>query len=247
MTIEFDYYHITDTCKVSVYFNYIFNGGWENACSGISISGTSNIGYLYRNNNTSQNINNSYKEFSYPGKYDKTVWHHYAAAIYKKRMDLYIDNYLIFKNELINLNPKTFVFMDPFLITNIRIAQTKGKNTLDKIFEDNKLITHAIKFDTKESVIKPEYTGFIKQVAEWLTKNKTVSLEIVGYTDNEGNEKDNLILSKERAIAIKTMLVKYGVAENRIATKGCGAANPIARNDTPEGRANNRRIEFVKK
>ena len=247
-TLEFDYFHIIDSQKkVTLHINYNWGPvGWENACIAISNNGKINIGYMH-NKTSAEDQDMMYKIFNFNGNYEVSKWHHFAASFYRKNMTLYIDDDLIYRQVYIHLSPLTFNFMYPYYVTNVRIAQTKGKNTLDKIFEDNKLIMHAIKFDTKESVIKLEYTGFIKQVAEWLTKNKTVSLEIVGYTDNEGNEKDNLILSKERAIAIKTMLVKYGVAENRIASKGCGAANPIGKNDTPESRANNRRIEFVRK
>jgi outer membrane protein OmpA-like peptidoglycan-associated protein len=69
-------------------------------------------------------------------------------------------------------------------------------------------------------------------------------VEIAGYTDNVGKTEMNDNLSARRAQAVKTWLVKKGILANRLTTVGKGMRDPIAPNDTPEGRAQNRRIEF---
>jgi len=70
-------------------------------------------------------------------------------------------------------------------------------------------------------------------------------VSVEGYTDSKGNPDSNQTLSQQRADAVKARLISKGIVENRIVTKGFGAANPVATNDTPEGRAENRRIEVV--
>ena len=73
-----------------------------------------------------------------------------------------------------------------------------------------------------------------------------ISFEIVGHTDNVGSAEKNKKLSAERAEAVKTFLVENGIAENRMVTRGAGDTQPKASNKTPEGRAQNRRIEFTR-
>ena len=77
-----------------------------------------------------------------------------------------------------------------------------------------------------------------------MKKNSSYNLSINGYTDNTGSESGNLRISKARAAAAKKYLVNKGVNASRLTSEGYGIANPIATNDTPEGRALNRRVEF---
>ena len=72
------------------------------------------------------------------------------------------------------------------------------------------------------------------------------TFEIVGHTDNIGNKDKNMILSSDRATSVKNFLVEKGINESRMTTKGLGDTKPVASNKTPEGRAQNRRIEFIR-
>jgi len=110
-----------------------------------------------------------------------------------------------------------------------------------------KYVTHGIYFDTDSDRLKPESAAVIKQVAAALDKNPALKLEIDGYTDSVGDAAHNIDLSNRRAQAVQTVLVtQFGVAAARLSSKGMGQAKPIASNDTPDGRATNRRVEFVK-
>ena len=79
--------------------------------------------------------------------------------------------------------------------------------------------------------------------AEFLKNSPAYNVELIGYADNIGSKKNNLILSQKRAERVKELLCNEGIATDRIVTKGMGEANPIATNATAEGRAQNRRIE----
>jgi outer membrane protein OmpA-like peptidoglycan-associated protein len=89
--------------------------------------------------------------------------------------------------------------------------------------------------------------GFINQLVKFLQENAAVKLEIDGHTDSDGDEAANLKLSQDRADAVKKQLVVLGIDALRLTCKGFGKTKPVDNNTTPEGKANNRRVEFVKK
>jgi len=78
-------------------------------------------------------------------------------------------------------------------------------------------------------------------LVNFMKKNANVKVEIGGHTDHIGAEKDNEVLAGNRALAVRDYLVKKGIPETRVTSKGYGEREPIATNDTPEGRALNRR------
>ncbi len=108
-------------------------------------------------------------------------------------------------------------------------------------------VTHGILFDTDSDRLKPESAAVIQGVAKGLETNPNLRLRIEGHTDSVGNAAHNLDLSKRRAAAVKDVLVtQFNVDAARLTTAGLGATKPIDSNDTPQGRAQNRRVEFVK-
>ena len=103
-----------------------------------------------------------------------------------------------------------------------------------------------IHFDLDSAKIKPEYYPEIEKFAKYLKENPDVKIEIQGHTDSLGSAEYNLKLSQKRAEAVKKILVeKFGISPDRIIAKGYGESKPIASNDTPEGRAKNRRVIIV--
>jgi OmpA-OmpF porin, OOP family len=89
-----------------------------------------------------------------------------------------------------------------------------------------------------------EENSELNHLAEELLENAEVKILISGHTDNVGAPDKNLKLSRERAEAVKAYLVYKGVDANRISCQGVGPREPIASNNTPEGRLKNRRVEF---
>jgi outer membrane protein OmpA-like peptidoglycan-associated protein len=107
-----------------------------------------------------------------------------------------------------------------------------------------KVVLRNIFFDTDLYELKPESTAELNKLVEFLSKNPTMNIEIGGHTDNVGTDAHNLELSRNRAKAVYDFLVAHGVASHRLSSTGYGKSMPVDTNETPEGRANNRRTEF---
>ncbi len=106
-------------------------------------------------------------------------------------------------------------------------------------------VNEKIHFDFNKATIKPDSYNLLDEIADVILKHpelKKISIE--GHTDSIGTPKYNLKLSKERATAVRDYLVNKGVEPDRLVTEGFGLERPIADNETEEGRAQNRRVEF---
>ena len=101
----------------------------------------------------------------------------------------------------------------------------------------------AILFDVDSYTVKVDARNNLRQVAEVLVKYPDTNLKVGGHTDNTGTESHNQSLSERRATAVKDFLVENGVARARLDARGYGEMQPVASNETVEGRAENRRVE----
>lgn len=176
-------------------------------------------------------------------------WHHVSIAYRNKQMKIYLDQnriYVIPQVATLPINKFGIRVSGKALVTNIRLAEGGGMNMINKKFTEAKIVTHGITFDIDKSDIKPQSMGTLNMIAGLLKANPDLKFEIDGHTDNTGVAAHNLILSQQRAEAVKTQLVKMGIEGTRLSTKGFGDTKPISDNATPEGKANNRRVEFVK-
>lgn len=135
---------------------------------------------------------------------------------------------------------------DYFLLSNIRLA-AGIPDTRKKLITEGKFVTHGILFDVASDKIKPESAGVLKDIGTVLKENPSVKVKIVGHTDADGDDKTNMELSKRRATAVKNYLVReYGITAESLETDGKGESQPTDKNTTSEGKANNRRVEFIK-
>lgn len=164
----------------------------------------------------------------------------------------YLNGHRIEDANQVEFAPIVYIAVDagtnnPDGIRTVRVAES-APDFSSVINSTGKYVTHGINFDTDSDVLKPESAAVIKQVASGLNKNPNLKLEIDGYTDSVGDAKHNLDLSKRRAEAVMSVLVsQFGIDAGRLSANGFGAAKPIGSNDTPDGRAANRRVEFIKK
>ena len=179
----------------------------------------------------------------------RTGWHKFALSFNKRALKVYIDGIRI--TNVPNVAQASSVIFEKAYgeqngyIKNIRIA--KGAVPLyDRMMSDGKFITYGITFDVGKSTIKPESMGEINRVVELMTQNPDLKFSVEGHTDATGNAASNQTLSEARSKAIADKLVSLGISSDRLVSSGKGQNNPIADNGTDEGRAKNRRVEFVK-
>lgn len=208
--------------------------------------------------NNGSYFSSSEKEYSELEKYyGKPV--HVAVHVQKERLRIWVNevkafdvpkavplehkmNQLFFKISHTNYAENDY----GLFISNLKIA-TGLPDTRHKLLEEGKFSTTGILFDVNAAVIKPESFGIIKEIAAVLKENPTVKIRIIGHTSSDGDEAANLELSKKRAAAVKELLMKeYNIDGASIETDGKGEAQPVADNKSKEGKAANRRVEFIK-
>jgi len=133
------------------------------------------------------------------------------------------------------------------------VPMETGKVTVDAsamardIAATGRVVLYGIHFDTDKSDIKPESEPTLTEIARLLQQDPTLSLNVVGHTDNVGGQEYNQNLSERRAASVVTYLTdRQGIDASRLTPVGAGMSSPIASNDTEEGRAKNRRVELVK-
>jgi len=179
-------------------------------------------------------------------------WHHIAVSFNKRALKVYFDGNRIANVPNVSYPPGWVTFWtgsgtvnkDTY-IKDVRIA--KGAVPLyDRLASEGKIISYGITFDVGKSTIKPESMSEINRIAQLMKDNPDVKFSVEGHTDNTGNAASNQTLSEARSTAVMDKLVELGIAANRLKASGKGQTSPIADNSTDEGRAKNRRVEFVK-
>ncbi len=112
------------------------------------------------------------------------------------------------------------------------------------IHKNQEIVLKNIFFETKSYTLKPESFIELDVLLSYMQKNPRLKIEVQGHTDNVGSDASNLELSGNRAASVAAYLVEKGITPDRITSVGYGEVQPIATNDTPEGRAQNRRTTF---
>ncbi|WP_418501421.1 OmpA family protein [Flagellimonas sp.] len=135
---------------------------------------------------------------------------------------------------------------EQIFISNLKVAEG-GVDLRRKLISEGKVSTNGILFDVGSANIQPQSMGIILQISQVLKQETAMKLNIVGHTDSDGSDESNLKLSKERAEAVKNALVSvYGIFSDRLSSEGKGESTPVEDNSTPAGKAQNRRVEFIK-
>jgi len=131
-------------------------------------------------------------------------------------------------------------------ISNFRIAEST-EDLRSQLIYNGKFSTTGIYFETGSSKVKKESHGILKDIASLLTENPDIKLNIVGHTDSQGDDASNQQLSEDRAKSVKNIFVaEFGLTAERFEPTGKGETEPVEDNSTETGRANNRRVEFIR-
>ncbi|MCF6168827.1 OmpA family protein [Lutibacter sp.] len=133
-----------------------------------------------------------------------------------------------------------------FFVSNLRLA-IAGKDMRHALLETGKFVTNDILFDINKAIIKSSSFKVLDELGQTLADNPDVFIKIIGHTDSDGSAIANQLLSKKRAEAIKVYLSdNFPIAGKRMLVIGKGESEPITSNATSNGKAKNRRVEFVK-
>jgi outer membrane protein OmpA-like peptidoglycan-associated protein len=115
---------------------------------------------------------------------------------------------------------------------------------LRRVEVGTKVVLDNIYFELGKAVLRPESFDALEQVSRFMENNPSIRLEISGHTDNTGSLRVNQRLSRERAKAVVDWLVGQGISPEKLEYEGYADTQPVAPNDTAEGREKNRRVEF---
>lgn len=183
---------------------------------------------------------------------EKRRWIHVAIAYTNGKLKAYMDETRLINIPRLDFDPKGLSLHsyhcrndNLYYVKNIRIAEG-GVKYYDRLMQDGKIIANGIRFDVGKATLKPESMGIINEMVEMMQDHPDLKFSIEGHTDSDGDEAGNLKLSEERAETVKNTIIQLGISSDRLSTKGFGESTPMDTNSTPEGKANNRRVEFVK-
>lgn len=181
---------------------------------------------------------------------------HFTCVVNKKRFRLYIDNEKVLdlpsllepgmaKHIQFSLNGTNMDLNHIVALSNIKITE-EGEDIRSMILKGG-FSTTKILFDSGSDKLTSSSYGFLDKVGKALESDPDLKVTIIGHTDSDGDTNSNLELSKKRAASVKAYLTsKYKIAEGNLQTDGKGESKPAADNTSAEGKAKNRRVEFIK-
>jgi hypothetical protein len=260
-TIEFDAYYDQEVMKNYIY-NQVFKLRFWNGHTQVVLPnklGSYQPLHIYRFgaflNGKIKGQKKEFKSFDDDMMGLEPVWRHIAIAFNKRSLKVFVDEYRALNIPNLGFQPKKVSiegYTHPhgkenitIAIKNIRIADG-GKKLYDRVMTDGKFVTRGILFDVNKATIKPESMGVLNSVAKMMREHTDLNFSIEGHTDSDGADDYNLQLSRQRAAAVKDALSGLGIDGSRMETKGLGESIPVSDNTSPEGKANNRRVEFIK-
>ncbi len=242
-TLEFDTFGVDSQWGTSLYFN----SNPSQDAPGVVLRNFKAL-YLSPNGEPLEGIYpDDISQKNYLGR-----WHHIAIAYKEPQIKVYVDQYRVLYVPDMKVAPQSISLGGeaapdrPLAFRNVRLTTGGGANYVGKQFTEAKIVTHGINFDLDKATMRPESMGVLNQIAKLMSSDSSLKFEIDGHTDNSGTSPHNLELSNQRAEAVKSQLIAMGIDGSRLTTKGFGDSKPLQSNESPEGKADNRRVEFVR-
>jgi len=250
-TIEFDMYLSHRTSNYGILF-------WDKGESYHSPSELGEIGIIEVGYEQGASYDGGRMRRNLPKESQKPYphWRHVAISFNVRALKIYIDQDRLLMLPNIKGNPmsislkgSTYDYSQtgdyPTMIKNIRIAEGAVK-LYDRFITDGKIVTNGIKFDSGKATLKLESMGVINEIVKLMKEHPEINFSVEGHTDSDGDTQFNIDLSEQRANTVINELVARGIDGKRMVAKGFGEDVPVTDNTSPEGKANNRRVEFVK-
>ncbi|MCB2219509.1 MAG: OmpA family protein [Bacteroidetes bacterium] len=182
----------------------------------------------------------------------KSRWMHIAIAYTHGKLKAYMDETRLLNIPRLDFDPKGLTLYtyhakndNLYYVKNVRIAEG-GVKYYDRLMQNGKIVANGIRFDVGKATLKPESMGIINKITELMQEHPELKFSIEGHTDSDGDTDLNQKLSEDRAETVMKKLISMGIPASRLTSKGFGESMPINTNATPEGKAENRRVEFVK-
>ncbi len=221
--------------------------------------------YYYKKPNSDDQVSGTNEYDALKSIIKEGQWNHFAVSFNKRALKIYINDHRIINLPNVQA-PERFKFWcngeykykgftNVLLCAGAKELYERETTNLSEaakavelaIAETGKFVTNNILFDTAKATIKPESQAEIDKIAEYMKANPTARFEVQGHTDSQGSDKVNDPLSQQRAEAVVKALEDLGVDPFNLRAVGKGSHEPVADNGTEEGRAKNRRVEFIKK
>jgi len=244
-TLEFDCYFFED----QNYQNYtiFFNDRKNQKGTGIDDVKT------YWNQMSQGSFQGWYPDASKSSFCKSEGWYHVSLLFNKRSLKVYLNDTRLLNVPNISGNPQGITIFGSYssnegtnsMIKNIRFAEA-GQKLYEKFLQDGKIISNGIRFDVNKATLRPESMGIINEITTLMKDHPEISFSVEGHTDSDGDDALNQTLSEQRAATVVSTMKKMGIDANRLTSKGWGENKPLDTNSTPEGKANNRRVEFVK-
>ena len=250
-TIEFDMYLSHRTTKYAIML-------WDKGKSFHRPSELGDIGVIEVGYEQGASYDGGRMRRNLPKESQKAYphWRHVAISFNIRALKIYMDQdrLLMLPNVkgnpiAISLKGSTYDYSQtgdyPTMIKNIRVAEGAVK-LYDRFLTDGKIVANGIKFDSGKATLKPESMGVINEIVKLMKQHPEIKFSVEGHTDSDGDTQFNQNLSEQRANTVMNELIEQGIDSERMVSKGFGEDVPVTDNGTPEGKANNRRVEFVK-
>lgn len=197
-----------------------------------------------------------YPGFEEKGEITSGFWRHVAISFNTRALKVYLDDARVVNIPNLGINPEGLTICCDHMnsagatginrfIRNVTIAEGAVK-LYDKLIQDGKIIARGIRFDVNKATIRPESMGVLNEIAKLMKDHPEINFSVEGHTDSDGETAFNQSLSERRAEAVVNEMIRLGIDGSRMTSKGFGESAPIDTNSTPEGKANNRRVEFLK-